>query len=77
MTTPGLPPLFGAPWEREPTLHNEYRLAEALWAMVLEYGGDNRIDAIHPHFKQVQARAVQVLEDTGWYQAGKGFIKMR
>jgi len=76
--TPGLPPLFGAPWEREdeprtPARINEYRLAEALWALVLEYGGDNRIDVIHPHFQQVSARAVSLLEELGYYQKGRGF----
>lgn len=70
MTTPGLPPLFGAPWERQV---GEDRLAEALWSLVLEYGGDDRIDAIHPHFKAVSAHAVSLLEELGYYQKGQGF----
>lgn len=73
----GLPPLFGAPWEREEesnaVVSDEYRLAGALWALLLEYGGDNRIDAIHPHFRQVSDRAVSLLEELGYYQKGKGF----
>ena len=82
MTTPGLPPLFGAPWERQEeqdpvistAMLNQYRLAQAMWSLILEYGGDNRIDAIHPHFKAVSAHAVSLLEELGYYQKGQGFI---
>lgn len=60
--------------ERAVGSDNEYRLAQALWRLIVEYGGNRQIDRIAPHFKEASIAATQVLEDTGWYEAGKGFL---
>ncbi len=55
----------------------EERLAGALWAMIIEYGGDNKIDAIHPGFKGVAEEGVGILTELGYYVKGQGFSTMK
>mgnify|MGYP001559386422 CR=1 FL=1 len=66
------------PWELEHAKRtSEQQLAGALWSMVIEYGGDNRVDPILPHLRAAMDRAIALLEKLGYYQRGKGFNHLK
>ncbi len=51
----------------------EAELASALWRMVVEYGGNDKITAINPHMRDAQHDAIEALEEAGyWYRDEAG-----
>ena len=50
------------------------QVANALWRMILEYGGNPEHDAVNPNMKESAEEAIEALQRVGYVDANRHWI---